>query len=109
MADLDRIGGIVGELLTGAYVEPPPDEDKRLQSLLDLVRERSGIDFKKYKQATILRRLRRRMAATDTDTIDDYIRYLTEHPEEHQRLITPGRVDVRAAGTICAKKVRASA
>ncbi|WP_437719816.1 CheR family methyltransferase [Sorangium sp. So ce861] len=87
VADLDRIGGIVGELLTGAYVEPPPDEDKRLQSLLDLVRERSGIDFKKYKQATILRRLRRRMAATDTDTIDEYMRYLAEHPEEHQRLV----------------------
>ncbi|WP_437932985.1 CheR family methyltransferase [Sorangium sp. So ce341] len=87
VADLDRIGGIVGELLTGAYVDPPPDEDKRLQSLLDLVRERSGIDFKRYKQATILRRLRRRMAATDTDTIDEYMRYLAEHPEEHQRLV----------------------
>ncbi|WP_437948943.1 CheR family methyltransferase [Sorangium sp. So ce296] len=87
VADLDRIGGIVGELLTGAYVEPPPDEDKRLQSLLDLVRERSGIDFKRYKQATILRRLRRRMAATNTETIDEYMRYFAEHPEEHQRLV----------------------
>ncbi|WP_437994913.1 CheR family methyltransferase [Sorangium sp. So ce185] len=87
VADIDRIGGILGELLTGAYVEPPPDEDRRLQSLLDLVRERSGIDFKRYKQATILRRLRRRMAATDTETIDEYMRYFAEHPEEHQRLV----------------------
>ncbi|XXX71723.1 CheR family methyltransferase [Sorangium sp. So ce134] len=87
VADLDRIGSIIGELLNGSYVEPPPDEDKRLQMLLDLVRERSGIDFKKYKQATILRRLRRRMAATNTDTIDEYLHYVTEHPEEHQRLV----------------------
>ncbi|KYF78798.1 hypothetical protein BE17_22195 [Sorangium cellulosum] len=88
VADLERIGGILGDLLSGSYVEPPPDEDSRLQALLDLVRERSGIDFKKYKQATILRRLRRRMAATGTETIDDYVRHLANHPEEHQRLVT---------------------
>ncbi|WP_437805149.1 CheR family methyltransferase [Sorangium sp. So ce1078] len=87
VADLDRIGSILGALLAGAYVEPPADEDTRLHALLDLVRERSGIDFKRYKQATILRRLRRRMVATNTDTIDAYVSYLTEHPEEHQRLI----------------------
>ncbi|AGP37709.1 hypothetical protein SCE1572_26460 [Sorangium cellulosum So0157-2] len=87
VADLGRIGGILGELLSGSYVEPPPNDDKRLQALLDLVRDRSGINFKKYKQATILRRLRRRMAATNTGTIDGYVRHLAEHPEEHQRLV----------------------
>ncbi|MGK3984130.1 CheR family methyltransferase [Sorangium sp. So ce136] len=89
VADLDRIGSIVSELLSGSYVEPPSgsDEDTELHTLLDLVRERSGIDFKNYKQATILRRLRRRMAATNTASIDEYIRYIAAHPEEHQRLI----------------------
>ncbi|KYF47849.1 hypothetical protein BE08_26445 [Sorangium cellulosum] len=87
VAELGRIGGILGELLSGSYVEPAPNDDKRLQAILDLVRDRSGIDFKKYKQATILRRLRRRMAATNTGTIDEYVRYLAERPEEHQRLV----------------------
>ncbi|WP_437751184.1 CheR family methyltransferase [Sorangium sp. So ce1389] len=87
VADLDRIGSVLGELLSGSYVEPAPDEDKRLHTLLELVRERSGIDFKRYKQATILRRLRRRMAATNTDTIDEYVGYLGQHPEEHHRLV----------------------
>ncbi|KYF76313.1 hypothetical protein BE20_07360 [Sorangium cellulosum] len=87
VADLDRIGGIVSDLLSGAYVDPLPGEGKRLQELLDLVRERSGVDFTKYKQATILRRLRRRMAATNTEDIDEYVRYLADHPEEHQRLV----------------------
>jgi two-component system CheB/CheR fusion protein len=87
VADLDRIGPLLYDLVTGAYVEPPPDEEKRLQDLLDLVRERSGIDFKKYKQATILRRLRRRIVATDTEQTDGYIEYLADHPEEYQRLI----------------------
>ncbi|KYF81733.1 hypothetical protein BE11_12240 [Sorangium cellulosum] len=86
VADLGRIGSILNDLVSGSYVEPAPD-DNRLQPLLDLVRERSGIDFKKYKQATILRRLRRRMAATNVETIDDYVRYLADHPEEHQRLV----------------------
>ncbi|WP_437963156.1 CheR family methyltransferase [Sorangium sp. So ce260] len=87
VAELDRIGGILSDLLTGAYVERRPEEDKRLQALLDLVRERSGIDFKKYKQATIQRRLQRRMVATNTESIDQYVRYLADHPEEHQRLV----------------------
>ncbi|WP_437581828.1 CheR family methyltransferase [Sorangium sp. So ce887] len=87
VAELDRIGTIVGELLSGSYVEPRQEDENQLHGLLDLVRERSGIDFKKYKQATILRRLRRRMAATNTDTLDDYMRYLAERPEEHQRLV----------------------
>ncbi|WP_437694171.1 CheR family methyltransferase [Sorangium sp. So ce176] len=86
VADLARIGSILNDLLSGSYVEPAPD-DNRLQPLLDLVRERSGIDFKKYKQATILRRLRRRMAATNVETIDQYVRYLADRPEEHQRLV----------------------
>ncbi|WP_437961555.1 CheR family methyltransferase [Sorangium sp. So ce119] len=86
VADLGRIGSILNDLLSGSYVEPAPEDD-RLQPLLDLVRERSGIDFKKYKQATILRRLRRRMAATNVETIDDYVHYLADHPEEHQRLV----------------------
>ncbi|WP_438031013.1 CheR family methyltransferase [Sorangium sp. So ce233] len=86
VADLGRIGSILNDLLSGSYVEPA-SEDDRLQPLLDLVRERSGIDFKKYKEATILRRLRRRMAATNVQTIDEYVRYLAHHPEEHQRLV----------------------
>ncbi|WP_437496719.1 CheR family methyltransferase [Sorangium sp. So ce1099] len=87
VADLARIGSIVSDLLAGSYVEPPPDDDRRFHTLLELVRERSGVDFKNYKQATILRRLRRRMVATDTASIDEYARYLAEHPEEYQRLV----------------------
>lgn len=87
VADLDRIGALLHDLLTGVYVEPQPDEDKRLLGLLDLVRERSGIDFKRYKQATIVRRLRRRIVATDSETMEGYSRYLEAHPEELQRLI----------------------
>ncbi|WP_437719225.1 CheR family methyltransferase [Sorangium sp. So ce448] len=87
VADLDRIGPILNDLLAGSYVEPPADDEKRLQELLDVVRERSGIDFRKYKQATILRRLRRRMAATNTESIEAYRQHLAEHPDELQRLI----------------------
>jgi two-component system, chemotaxis family, CheB/CheR fusion protein len=86
VSDLERIGGILYELLTGVYVDPPPDEEKRLQTLLELVRDRNGIDFRKYKQATILRRLRSRIASTDTGNLERYMGYLDEHPEEFARL-----------------------
>jgi two-component system CheB/CheR fusion protein len=45
------------------------------------------VDFRSYKQPTILRRLGRRMAATDCQSLDEYSRYLEEHPEEYRQLI----------------------
>ncbi|WP_159397324.1 CheR family methyltransferase [Sorangium cellulosum] len=86
VAELDRIGPLLSDILAGSYVDAAAHEEKQLDGLLELVRERSGIDFKKYKQATIVRRLRRRMTATKTDSIDAYQQHLAAHPEELQRL-----------------------
>ncbi|HEU0165114.1 MAG TPA: CheR family methyltransferase [Thermomicrobiales bacterium] len=87
VANRDRIGELLNELLAGAFVIPPVSEHAQLQQLLEDLREESGIDFTSYKYATIERRLQRRMAATEQDTITDYIRHLHAHPEEYQRLV----------------------
>src|SRR5919109_799931 len=86
VADLAAIGPLLYDLVTGAYEPATPEEDRRMRTLLEQLRARSGIDFSGYRQPTIQRRLRRRMADTGRDSLDEYIRYLQRHPEEYQRL-----------------------
>lgn len=86
VAELDAIGPLLHDLFNGAFVVPALGEGGHLQRLLDRVQESSGIDFGNYKPETIRRRLQRRLAATGTTTLDDYVRYLRAHPEEYQRL-----------------------
>jgi two-component system, chemotaxis family, CheB/CheR fusion protein len=45
------------------------------------------VDFRSYKRPTIMRRLGRRMAATNSESIGEYSGYLEEHPEEYRQLI----------------------
>lgn len=65
VANADRIGPILKDLITGAYVTSKNEEDTSFKNILDLVQTKSGIDFTTYKSATIQRRLRRRMVATE--------------------------------------------
>ncbi len=86
-ADVDAIGPLLVDLVSGAFVIQSDDEDGELRSFLARVRERSGLDFGAYKRPTIVRRLQRRMAAVGTATLADYRRYLERHPDEMQRLV----------------------
>src|SRR5215217_5926408 len=87
VADLEAIGPLLGDLVSGAYVIPATSDDDDLHAFLDRVRERTGLDFSAYKRATIARRLQRRMAAAVAATLPDYRRYMERHPEELQRLV----------------------
>jgi two-component system, chemotaxis family, CheB/CheR fusion protein len=86
VADLEAIGPLLQDLLTGAYVTPTPDADRRMRALLEQLRTETGIDFSRYRQPTIQRRLQRRMADTGRNSLDEYVRYLQRHPEEYYRL-----------------------
>jgi two-component system CheB/CheR fusion protein len=57
-----------------------------VQKILLLVRSTTGRDFTQYKQATIRRRIRRRMAIHKIEDIKAYYRYLRENPSEVNRL-----------------------
>lgn len=94
VAELDAMGALLVDLLSGAYQPPPEAEDQRMRQLLEQVRSRSGIDFGAYRQPTIHRRLRRRMADTQQHSVEDYLRYLQRHPEEYQRLANSFLVQV---------------
>jgi two-component system CheB/CheR fusion protein len=73
---------------------PDPEEEGSLESLLEDVREQSGIDFSGYKTGTIMRRLQRRMAATGSKNVEEYHQYLQENSEEFQKLINSFLINV---------------
>jgi two-component system, chemotaxis family, CheB/CheR fusion protein len=86
VAELEAIGPLLKELLTGTYMRVEPDDDRRIRALLEQVRARSGIDFSSYREPTIRRRLQRRVMDTNSATLEDYVRYVRRHPEEYDRL-----------------------
>ncbi|HEX2738958.1 MAG TPA: CheR family methyltransferase, partial [Rubrobacter sp.] len=88
IAELDAIGEIIHGLLTSYPVPEEPEEQVALNALLEEVRERNGIDFSGYKTPTIMRRLQRRIVATDSASIEGYADYVREHPEEFQHLVS---------------------
>ncbi len=86
-APVERIGQLLVSLATGGSLPARAHDTKALSVFLDEVRERYGIDFTNYKTSTILRRLQRRIVATDSDTLENYTRYVQTHPEEFQQLV----------------------
>jgi two-component system CheB/CheR fusion protein len=87
VANLERMGAILRDLIAGVPVPTRPDEKKALEAFLDEVRARYGLDFNSYKTPTILRRLQRRIIATDTENLEGYSHYLDTHPDEYPQLI----------------------
>ena len=86
-ADLDSIGAVVGDLLAADGTRPGGD-GREFDALLDRIRERSGIDFSTYKNATIERRLRGRMGANGTSSLAAYAKQLEVDGEEYAKLIS---------------------
>lgn len=62
--------------------------EELLRRILAHVRVRTGHDFSKYRRATILRRIARRMQVTRTETPDDYYDVLRDNPDESRALIS---------------------
>jgi two-component system CheB/CheR fusion protein len=61
--------------------------EELLRRILAHVRVRTGHDFSKYKRATILRRIARRMQVTRTESPNDYYDVLRDNTDEAQALL----------------------
>jgi two-component system CheB/CheR fusion protein len=77
--ELERLLHFSGTIPDFNKLEQRPEE---LFDLFEKVRQRTKIDFSDYKSSTIQRRLRRRMVATETGTIETYLTFANTHPEE---------------------------
>jgi two-component system CheB/CheR fusion protein len=78
---------------THAFGRPPhpasatvPQSENALKKIFILLRAQTGHDFSQYKPSTIYRRIERRMAVHQIDTLDSYVKYLQQTPIEVQAL-----------------------
>jgi two-component system CheB/CheR fusion protein len=60
--------------------------ENALKKILVLLRDRTGHDFSQYKQSTVTRRIERRMAVHQIESLVDYVRYMHDVPAEADAL-----------------------
>ena len=60
--------------------------DEALRKILKLLRDLSYVDFSHYKQATVIRRIQRRMMALKLESFENYAIFCQSHPEEVKAL-----------------------
>lgn len=65
---------------------PQPGADGDLEPVFAQLRARTGHDFSHYKPTTVQRRVQRRMAVHQIDTLEAYGAYLVQSPDEVQAL-----------------------
>ena len=70
----------------GPAIPSEDDEDQALADIIELLRTRTLRDFTHYRRATLLRRIRRRMAAAGMQRIADYIATLRQDTRELELL-----------------------
>ncbi|PYV38761.1 MAG: histidine kinase [Acidobacteria bacterium] len=66
--------------------EPPAEVAENFSELFKLIEQATGVDFSLYRQSTIERRVQRRQALCNAETLEAYLRYLRENPAEIQAL-----------------------
>ena len=65
---------------------PAPKGENSLKKIFILLRGQTGHDFSQYKPSTINRRIERRMAVHQIETMDRYVKYLQQTPVEVEAL-----------------------
>ncbi|MEI8333505.1 MAG: chemotaxis protein CheB [Chloroflexota bacterium] len=65
---------------------PAPRAENALRKVFVLLRAQTGHDFSLYKPSTVNRRIERRMAVHQIETIDGYVKYLQQTPAEVEAL-----------------------
>ncbi|HTY81250.1 MAG TPA: chemotaxis protein CheB [Dehalococcoidales bacterium] len=69
-------------------------DSSSIPAILSLIRARTKHDFTGYKQATISRRIERRMGISQIDNISHYQKFLHEHPAEVDSLVKDFLINV---------------
>jgi len=90
----NQIAGELARIGQHPYVMHPdpavsreaPEVGDEIHQIFALLRTAKGVDFSLYKQTTIDRRIRRRLALQKVATLADYIRYLHDTPAELEAL-----------------------
>lgn len=72
------------------------EDEESLVAIVNLIKEKSPLDFSDYKGSTILRRTKRRAAYHDFVSLGKYLEYLKQAPEELEALSKDFLISVTA-------------
>jgi two-component system, chemotaxis family, CheB/CheR fusion protein len=64
----------------------PPKADNSLKKIFILLRSQTGNDFSQYKPSTVRRRIERRMAIHQISSMEAYVKFLQQTPDEVEAL-----------------------
>jgi len=75
------------DLAQDLYVPREPealdsDQEASLERIFEAIRGRTGHDFSEYKRSTMLRRVHRRLYIHQIGSLEEYLDYLEDHPQE---------------------------
>jgi two-component system CheB/CheR fusion protein len=70
--------------------------DQSFRALLEKLSVRHNFDFREYKEPSLVRRIRARMAQVHTGDFETYSRYLDQHADEHVALFNTILINVTA-------------
>jgi two-component system CheB/CheR fusion protein len=59
---------------------------EKVDTLLGMLRQVTGVDFAEYKQSTLQRRIKRRMVLHRLENLEDYLAYIKDNPNEMDEL-----------------------
>ncbi len=62
------------------------NDEKNITGVINLIKEKSPMDFSEYKQSTISRRIKRRAGFNNYTSLENYIEFLKKSPEELEAL-----------------------
>jgi two-component system CheB/CheR fusion protein len=63
-----------------------PADENAMTAIFSLLKAATGVDFNYYKPTTLKRRILRRMILAKLERLEDYVRYLQDHPGEVKAL-----------------------
>ena len=66
-----------GEIVTASV-----DDDKHINTIISLIKQRSAYDFSDYKLSTISRRILRRASYNNFTRLEDYVDFSGKTPDE---------------------------
>ncbi|WP_341529287.1 chemotaxis protein CheB [Nostoc sp. UHCC 0302] len=72
--------------ISSQTVEPLSKSETALPAIFAMLLTTNGVDFTHYKQTTLNRRIARRMVLYNLESLEDYVQYLQNHPDEVQAL-----------------------
>ena len=71
-----------------------PEGNAELQEIFALLYRSTGVDFSRYKQPTMRRRISRRMVVHRLIKLQEYVTFLRQHPEEIKELFRDALINV---------------